>query len=100
MIRINRGKEVEPYHEEFEYHAADRIVWPLVCGKSRQPLLDACRQLKSLYGVTQKAVGLFNEGSEAWDMRCSVDVGAATTVQQTQHSAPRFVPFTEFKWRD
>jgi hypothetical protein len=56
MIRIERGDETEKRRGVFEYHAADRVRWPRVCGESDQPLPDACRQLKSLYGVTAQAV--------------------------------------------
>jgi hypothetical protein len=59
MIKIVKGAEVDgprgeaggKRHGVFAYHA-DPELYPLVCGFSRQPLLDACRQLKSLYGVT------------------------------------------------
>ena len=59
MIKIVKGAEVDgpsgeaggKRHGVFAYHA-DPEPYPLVCGFSRQPLLDACRQLKSLYGVT------------------------------------------------
>jgi hypothetical protein len=58
-IKIVKGAEVDgprgeaggKRHGVFAYHA-DPELYPLVCGFSRQPLLDACRQLKSLYGVT------------------------------------------------
>jgi hypothetical protein len=57
LIRIIRGAEVDGpngaagprRHGVWEYHAP---LYALVCGYSRQPLLDACRQLKSLYGLT------------------------------------------------
>jgi len=66
MIKIVKGAEVDgprgeaggKRHGVFAYHA-DPELYPLVCGFSRQPLLDACRQLKSLYGVTGTPVGLF-----------------------------------------
>jgi hypothetical protein len=59
MIKIVKGAEVDgtrgeaggKRHGVFAYHA-DPELYPLGCGFSRQPLLDACRQLKSLYGVT------------------------------------------------
>jgi hypothetical protein len=43
-------------------------------------LLDACRQLKSIYGVTAKRVGIFREGRDTPDISCSIEVGASTTV--------------------
>lgn len=61
MIRIELGAEIDgpkptdgKRHGIFEYQAAG---YPLVRGYSRQPLLDACRQLKSLYGLTETLVG-------------------------------------------
>ena len=42
-------------------------VWPWVCtlygveGRSRQPLLDACREIKRMGGDTGALVGLFRE---------------------------------------
>jgi hypothetical protein len=86
MIRVIRGREVDGpegekdgkrRHGVFEYHA---LRYSLVCGYSRQPLLDACRQLKSLYGLTGGRVGLFREGRDTPDLSCSLEVGAATTV--------------------
>ncbi|MGC2318515.1 MAG: hypothetical protein WA615_18805 [Bradyrhizobium sp.] len=87
MITIIRGAEVDGpngaagprRHGVWEYHAP---LYPLVCGYSRQPLLDACRQLKSLYGLTGVAVGLFRNGSEIADISCPLDGGAALTVKE------------------
>ncbi len=46
MIRIERGREIGP--GIYEYHVWGRPI----SGKSRQPLLDACRQLKAIGGFT------------------------------------------------
>jgi hypothetical protein len=98
MIRIERGDETEKRRGVFEYHAADRVRWPRVCGESDQPLLDACRQLKSLYGVTAQAVHLFNRGSQVADITCSVEVGAATTVSDPEKGGgPRLARYREFR---
>jgi hypothetical protein len=41
-------------------------------------------QLKSLYGVNGQLVGLFREGRDTPDISCPVEVGAATTVQESR----------------
>jgi hypothetical protein len=98
MIRIERGAEVDgpkptdgSRHGVFEYHC---VRYPLVRGYSRQPLLDACRQLKSLYGLTAQHVGLFREGSEVADITCPLEVGAATTVWD--HGVVKFAKYRPF----
>jgi hypothetical protein len=92
MIEIIRGAEVDGpkgetggrRHGIWAYHS---LGYPLVCGYSRQPLLDACRQLKLLYGLTGQRAGLFREGRDTPDISCGVDVGAATTVREPSNGA-------------
>jgi hypothetical protein len=84
--RGRRGRGV------FAYHAPE---YPLVRGFSRQPLLDGCRQLKSLYGVTGRRVGLFREGRETPDISCSVEAGAATTVKEPSNGGIRFGKYVD-----
>jgi hypothetical protein len=102
MIRIIRGEEVDGPkrdkrgHGVFEYHAPR---YPEVCGFSHQPLLDACRQLKALHGVTAQAAGLFREGCDTPDLTCSVDVGAATTLREPDDGAIRFAKYRAFPQR-
>jgi hypothetical protein len=98
MIRIDLGPEVDgplptstKRHGVFRYSCASHGS---VEGFSRQPLLDACRQLKSLYGVTRtQQVGLYREGRDTPDLWCSVDVGAATTVDETTMRFKKYQPF-------
>src|SRR5882672_9719577 len=62
MIRIDRHQEVDGArarrptrgHGVWEYSCPE---YPLVCGVSRQPLFDDCRQLEAIYGVTVVAWG-------------------------------------------
>ena len=97
VIKIVKGAEVDgprgeaggKRHGVFAYHA-DPELYPLVCGFSRQPLLDACRQLKSLYGVTGTPVGLFREGRDAPDISCPVEPGAAATVKEPDNGVLKF----------
>jgi hypothetical protein len=46
MIRIERGREIGPGIYEY------RVWGRPISGESRQPLLDACRQLKAIGGFT------------------------------------------------
>src|SRR5262245_50293181 len=84
IIRVELGDEVAPG------------VWRYtVCafaleGRSRQPLLDACRQLKSMGAETASRAGLFRAGRSAPDLTCRIGVGADTAVSET---VTRFVPY-------
>jgi len=90
MIRIERGKEVSPG------------VWAYcipslgICGRSRQPLLDACRSIKST-GVDTSArlAGIYRKGRAEPDMVCPVDVGASYTVSDTDRGT-RFAKYKPF----
>jgi len=100
MIRIIRGAEVDGpldrsgnRHGVWAYRA--EAAYPLVFGFSRQPLLDACRQLKSLYGLSRERAGTFREGSDLADISCTVDVGAATTVSDPDKGVIRFGKYVD-----
>jgi hypothetical protein len=100
VIRIDLGAEVDgpgpragKRHGIFEYSC---VRYPKVCGYSRQPLLDACRQLKSLYAPTAQLAGLFRDGRDTPDLTCSLDVGAATTVSEPDSGDIRFVKYRAF----
>ena len=100
MIRIELGAEIDGAglqagrgHGKFAYSC---VRYPLVCGYSRQPLLDSCRQLKSLYAPTAELVGLFREGRSTPDLTCGLDVGAATTVSEPDDRPIHFTKFREF----
>ncbi len=91
MIRVERGAEISP--GVFAYTVRSLRL----SGQSRQPLLDACRQIKSLLGPTGQLAGLFREGSSDWDIRCPIDVGAELTVKEESKGGIRFArhkPFT------
>lgn len=60
-------------------------------GRSRQPLLDACRTLKRMGADPTRPVGLFREGSMVWDLRTTVGRGAGLTVYD--EPSTRFMPF-------
>jgi len=91
MIRVERGAETSP--GVFAYTVPSLGL----SGRSRQPLLDACRQIKSLLGPTGQLAGLFREGHSEWDIRCRVDVGAELTVKEESAGGIRLArhnPFT------
>jgi hypothetical protein len=89
-IRIDRGKEVAP--GVFEY----RIPSLGIEGRSHQPLLDACRQIKSILGPTAATAGVFREGRSGPDISCSVDKGAELTVSEPSKGRIHFAKFREF----
>jgi hypothetical protein len=89
MIRIERGAEVAP--GVWQYSVCG---YPQVCGKSRQPLLDACRQLKSIGGLTDHLAGVFRSGSDVADIFCVVRDGAELTVSEPSGAGrARFVKY-------
>ena len=100
VLRIDLGAEVDgdgpragKRHGIFEYSC---VRYPLVRGYSHQPLLAACRQLKSLYAPTAQLAGLFREGRDTRDLFCALDVGAATTVSEPDSGDIRFVKYRAF----
>jgi|SRR5882724_1024290 len=110
MIRIERGAEVDGpvgdkiRHGIWEYSCPVGALrpdgthspgYPLVRGHSRQPLLDACRQLKSLYGVTRLRAGLFRKGVEVADISCQIETGAATTVSERDKGIVMFERYVD-----
>jgi hypothetical protein len=91
MIRVERGAEISP--GVFAYTVPSLGL----SGRSRQPPLDACRQIKSLLGPTGQLAGLFRKGHSEWDIRCPVDGGAEFTVKEESASGVRLArhkPFT------
>jgi hypothetical protein len=77
MIRIEMGEEV---------HGRGRWRWKVPAmaleGFSRQPLLDACREIERTSGAGDRRVGLFREGRSTPDMTCTVRWGASKTVDE------------------
>jgi hypothetical protein len=93
LIRGERGAEVSP--GVFAW----RVPVLGLSGRSRQPLLDACREIKSLLGVTGRHAALFRPGRAHWDIRCSVEWGAARTVKEPSSGAIRFAVYRAFQDR-
>jgi hypothetical protein len=91
MIRIDRGREVAPGIWEYS------IASLRLCGKSSQPLLDACREIQSILGdPCRQQAGIYREGHDQPDMTCPVDVGAKYRVAEDVKNGPRFRKFEPF----
>jgi hypothetical protein len=92
MIRIERGADVGSGIWQYSV-----CGYPLLSGKSRQPLLDACRQLKSMGGLTDHRAGVFRRGLEVADISCVVREGAELTVSEPSGiGRVRFVKYRAF----
>ena len=64
-------------------------------GKSRTPLLDACRALKRAGADPEDEIGLFRKGRSDFDIKTRVGIGARLTVQEkADGGAPYFA-----KWK-
>ena|SRR5215208_2733242 len=89
MIRVDRGKEISPGVWQWEVRSYR------LSGKSRQPLLDACREIKVLGVDPAELAGTFREGREIADITCSVGIGAGLTVSDTDRGVKfeRFRPY-------
>jgi hypothetical protein len=93
MIRIDRGREVAP--GIWEYSIASLRLF----GKSRQPLLDACRQIKRALDPIELAgrrAGVFRDGKAEPDISCMVLKGAELTVAEPSNGKIHFTKFREF----
>jgi hypothetical protein len=90
-IRVERGAEVSPGI------FAWRVPVLGLSGRSSQPLLDACRQIKRTLGVTGERAALFREGRSQWDMCCSVEWGAAHTVKEPSKGHIHFAKYRPFQ---
>ena len=64
--------------------------------KSRQPLLDACREIKSMGGDTSAVCGLFRKGRGEPDLKCTVEWGSGRVVSESA-GRPRFQKFRPFE---
>jgi hypothetical protein len=93
MIRVDRGEEVAPGIFQFSIPSLHLF------GKSRQPLLDACRQIKRALGSTKSAgvrAGVYREGKSQPDISCLVLYGADLTIFEPSNGKIKFAKFQEF----
>lgn len=75
-----------------------RIDWfqqgrPQFVGLSREPLLDACRQLHQMGIMSDTVVGLFDEWEyrDEWRLRTTVGYGAGRTVEEGRAGFRKYV---------
>ena len=66
-------------------------------GLSHEPLLDACRRVKSMGGDTAAVAGLFHEGANVWALRTNVGIGANLTVFERDRGNIKFGRYREFQ---
>jgi hypothetical protein len=87
MIRLERHEEIKP--------AVWRYTVPClnIEGRSHQPLLDACRQLKRMGVGTTERVQQFRAGHTEPDATCSVGWGAAHTVWEPSNGTVHFARY-------
>jgi hypothetical protein len=93
VIRIDLGRESAP--GIFEYSIPSLGL----SGKSRQPLLEACRQIQRISGPTKSAgehAGLYRPDRANPDLHCAVLVGAELTVSEPSSGRIHFVRYREF----
>jgi hypothetical protein len=93
VIRVERGEEVR--HGVFAW----RVPSLGLSGSSRQPLLDACRSIKSILGrCGDEQAAIYRAGMANWDKRCSVEWGASHVVKEPSVGKVHFAKFTEVDW--
>jgi hypothetical protein len=97
MIEVEREENAvgaeTALQRRYRWHVRGR---PEINGLSSEPLLDACRVLKSMGEDPLTQVGLFRPGRTAFDLRTTVEYGAGKTVQETQRQGIRFVDYVPF----
>jgi len=89
VIRVECGEEVNR-------HGKWRWTCPRYAlrGVSRQPLLDACREIRRMGGDPKEIAGLFREARSVPDLTCTVGWGAGHTVIEPDRGRIHFA-----KWQ-
>jgi hypothetical protein len=97
MIEVEREEQAvgaeTALQRRYPWHVRGR---PEIKGLSSEPLLDACRVLKSMGEDPLSQIGLFRPGRTNFDLRTTVAYGASKTVQETQREGVRFVDYVPF----
>ena len=94
-FKVIRGAETS--HGVFEWTCVCPAMGLDLRGKSRQPLLDACRQIKHAVGSTDAVAAIFRDGRTEADLSCHVEAGAALTVSEPDKGRIKFVAYSEWK---
>jgi hypothetical protein len=84
---------VRPGEFQYELTGAEAPIK----GVSREPLLDACRILKSMGVDPALYCGLFRPGHEEWDLRCKIWVGAALVVTDRPSNRLRLEKYEPYR---
>lgn len=72
-VRVELGRQVSPGVWEWSAYNGG------TCGRSSEPLLDACRALKRMGEPLTQEVRLFWPGGSDWALRTTIGVGAGLT---------------------
>ena len=89
MIRVERHEEVRSGIWRYTVPGFG------IEGRSRQPLLNACREIKRMGCDPGSYIGQFREGRTEADISCSVNKGALLTVEDGPKGI-RFRKYCEF----
>ena len=81
MIKVELGEEVKR-RGKWRWHCT--VLGVTLGGVSRQPLLDACREIKRIGEDPAVRAGLFWQGRERPSLTCTVGTGAKLTVDETR----------------
>lgn len=76
-------------HQKWRWHVRGN---PKIGGISREPLLDACRVLKSMGEEPEQEIGTFRPGRTDWDLKTTIGYGATQTVRDND-TITRFAKF-------
>lgn len=93
MIRVERDGVARS--GKWEWRASVR--GQPVEGRSREPLLDACRAIKSMGGDPLLEIALFRPGRAEWDLRTTVGYGASKTVREQDRGRIRLASYQPFR---
>lgn len=85
--------EIEREEKGKDGRWAWRVRGSPVEGRSNQPLLDACRVLKSMGERPDTEIRVFRPGRTVWDLRTTIGHGANIKVLDAPTGSPRFIKF-------
>ena len=94
MIRVERDEKIVNGKCRWRVQVAGVGVLE---GFSRQPLLDACRALKSAGADPRQRAALYRPGHEEWDLRCMVSWGASKTIRESSKEGLQLRNYEPFK---
>ncbi len=90
MIRVER--ELKGKNGKYRYSIPEYGVRNAV---SRQPLLDACREVKRMGADPYREIALFRLGSDTWDLKTTVGYGASKIVSEEDRGGLRLRSFVD-----